>query len=109
MLNSMVDNAYVHGKEYITNTIRDSIEEKDPEKALQIEKQVIELWDRVYLSWNKTWENFNDSTKVCPSLVEFANCKKSKCISSMFSGNWRRCPDRSSMERAFGNWKSSDT
>lgn len=65
MMGSAVDNAYLYGKEYITNTIRDSIEEKDPEKAREIEKQVIDLWDKVYHSLNQTWGGtVNDSDKM---------------------------------------------
>jgi hypothetical protein len=65
IMNSMVDNAYIHGREYITNMIRDSISETDPQKAEHIEKQVIELWDRIYLAWNQTWENaFTNVTKT---------------------------------------------
>jgi len=56
VLDSMVGNAYVHGKEYITNMIRDSVEEKNPEKAEHIERQVIDLLDRIYLAFNQTWD-----------------------------------------------------
>jgi hypothetical protein len=65
MMGSVVENGYVYGREYITNTIRDAVEEKDPHKAQEIEKQVIELWDKIYLSWNKTWDTaFEDHSKV---------------------------------------------
>lgn len=57
IMTSMVSNAYHYGRETITNMIRDSISEKNPEKAEQIEKQLIELWDKVYETWNQTWEN----------------------------------------------------
>ena len=63
VMDSMAGNAYLYGREYITNMIRDSVAEKNPEKAEQIEKQVIDLWDRIYLAWNQTWENaFNGTT-----------------------------------------------
>jgi len=71
MMGSMVQNTYVYGREYITNTIRDAVEEKDPAKAQEIEKQVIELWDKVYLSWNKTWDKaFQDQPKVGLIFIE---------------------------------------
>jgi hypothetical protein len=57
VMDSMAGNAYRYGREYITDKIRDSIPAKDPGKAAQIEKQVIELWDRIYLAWNQTWDN----------------------------------------------------
>lgn len=71
MMGSMVGNAYLYGREYITNTIRDSIEEKNPEKAHEIERQVIELWDKVYLSWNKTWEGAVDDVSKVGNILNF--------------------------------------
>lgn len=57
MMNSMVGNAFQYGREYLANVIRDSMSDSNPEKAEQIEIQVIELWDRIYMAWNQTWEN----------------------------------------------------
>ncbi|CAG7832253.1 unnamed protein product [Allacma fusca] len=64
IMNSMVGNAFHYGREYISNMIRDSVAETDPAKAAHIEKQVVELWDKIYLTWNQTWENaFTNVTK----------------------------------------------
>jgi len=86
IMDSMAGNAYLYGRESITNMIRDSISEKNPAKAEQIEKQVIELWDRIYLAWNQTWDTGKDLHKVrrilpqiiCCDLVQQINfCPKS--------------------------------
>lgn len=55
---SLVGNAYHYGRDYIKTMIRDSVAERNPEKAEEMERQVIELWDRIYMSWNRTWGSF---------------------------------------------------
>ena len=65
IMGSMVDNAYVYGREYIAKMIRETVAEESPEKAEKIEKQVIELWDKIYLSFNQTWDSAFDSPDVC--------------------------------------------
>lgn len=52
---SLIGNAYHYGREYIITMIRDSVAERNPAKGEEMERQVIELWDRIYISWNRTW------------------------------------------------------
>ena len=81
MMTSMVGNAFQYGREYISNMIRDSVAETNPEKAEQIERQVIELWDRIYLAWNQTWENaFTNVTHKNNKLVSCCFLQISSCI-----------------------------
>lgn len=64
LTDSLVGNAYHYGRDYIKTLIRDSVAERNPEKAEEMEKQVIELWDRIYMSWNRTWGSFESNDDV---------------------------------------------
>lgn len=50
-LDSMVGNAYVYGREWISTTVRDFIDEKDENRAAVVEEQILEVWDRIYHLW----------------------------------------------------------
>ncbi|XP_076305231.1 transmembrane protein 245-like isoform X2 [Tachypleus tridentatus] len=50
-LDSMVGNAYIYGREWIANTVKEFIDEKDETRAAVVEEQILEVWDRIYHMW----------------------------------------------------------
>ncbi|XP_022249088.1 transmembrane protein 245-like [Limulus polyphemus] len=50
-LDSMVGNAYVYGREWIANTVKEFIDEKDKTRGAIVEEQILEVWDRIYHMW----------------------------------------------------------
>ncbi|XP_058792430.1 transmembrane protein 245 isoform X2 [Phymastichus coffea] len=50
-VNSVLDNAYVYGRTAISDGIKKFVKDLEPVKAEQMEKKVLELWDRLYQAW----------------------------------------------------------
>lgn len=50
-LDSMLGDAYVYGREWISTSLKRLIDEKDEVRAAALEKQILEVWDRVYHLW----------------------------------------------------------
>ncbi|XP_077264780.1 transmembrane protein 245 isoform X1 [Temnothorax americanus] len=50
-VNSVLDNAYTYGRSAISDGIRGLMKDLEPTKAEQMEKKVLELWDRLYQAW----------------------------------------------------------
>ncbi|XP_042215862.1 transmembrane protein 245-like [Homarus americanus] len=51
VVNSALDEGYLYGREWIASMVRGMLGETDDDKANNLEKQVVELWDRVYQAW----------------------------------------------------------
>ncbi|XP_011151880.1 transmembrane protein 245 isoform X2 [Harpegnathos saltator] len=58
-VNSVLDNAYTYGRTAISDGIRRLMNDLEPAKAEQIEKKVLELWDRLYQAWMMSNETDN--------------------------------------------------
>ncbi|XP_033299653.1 transmembrane protein 245 [Bombus bifarius] len=50
-VNSVLDNAYTYGRSAISDGIKGLVKDLDTAKAEQLEKKVLELWDRLYQAW----------------------------------------------------------
>ncbi|XP_022907141.2 transmembrane protein 245 [Onthophagus taurus] len=83
-VDSLLDNAYQYGREGISKLVKSMMSDVDPHKSEKFEKQVLELWDRVYQSWmtsddahgpkvsseavQHSWDNFVKDIKKSPEL-----------------------------------------
>ncbi|KAF3427624.1 hypothetical protein E2986_08370 [Frieseomelitta varia] len=56
-VNSVLDNAYTYGRSAISDGIKSLVKDLDAAKAEQMEKKVLELWDRLYQAWMMSTEN----------------------------------------------------
>ncbi|XP_029659804.1 transmembrane protein 245 isoform X5 [Formica exsecta] len=84
-VNSVLDNAYTYGRSAISEGIRSLVKDLESSKAEQMEKKVLELWDRLYQAWMMSnvdenflgptvdtasaysaWENFKESFGKMP-------------------------------------------
>lgn len=50
-LDSVLGDAYLYGRQWIGNAVRRSLDDADEAHAAEIERQVLELWDRAYHLW----------------------------------------------------------
>lgn len=83
-LDSVLDNAYIYGREGISKLVRGMVHDADSAKTAKLEQQVLELWDRIYQAWmtsdNSTgpvvtsdavqlsWEAFIHDIKKSPEM-----------------------------------------
>ncbi|KAI4468773.1 transmembrane protein [Holotrichia oblita] len=56
-VDSLLDNAYQYGREGISKVVKSIMSDVDPAKSEKFEKQVLELWDRIYQTWMTTDHN----------------------------------------------------
>uniref|UniRef100_T1IVB2 Transmembrane protein 245 n=1 Tax=Strigamia maritima TaxID=126957 RepID=T1IVB2_STRMM len=61
-VDSMFDNVYIYGREWSANVVKNFIGESDTQKALQIEKQVHEIIDKLYRIVDLEVEVYNHTT-----------------------------------------------
>lgn len=50
-LDSVLGDAYVYGRTWIGNTVRRVLDDTDDAHAAEVERQMLELWDRAYHLW----------------------------------------------------------
>lgn len=65
-MDSILDNAYQYGREGISKAVKGVMNDADSMQSEKLEKQVLELWDRIYQSWMTS----NESTG--PKVTEEA-------------------------------------
>ncbi|KAK7867585.1 hypothetical protein R5R35_014791 [Gryllus longicercus] len=67
-LDSIVNDAYSYGRQGISSGVHHWLKDVDPEKASQLEEQVLQLWDRIYQAW-MTSNNAAIGPKVTTSAI----------------------------------------
>ncbi|KYN15156.1 Transmembrane protein C9orf5 [Trachymyrmex cornetzi] len=112
-VNSVLDNVYTYGRSAISDGIRGLVKDLEPTKAEQMEKKVLELWDRLYQAWMMSnmdpnlvgptvdamsaysaWENFKDSVGKTPihlfNMTSIQNFAKENIgiLTSVFDSVW---------------------
>ncbi|XP_017767693.1 PREDICTED: LOW QUALITY PROTEIN: transmembrane protein 245 [Eufriesea mexicana] len=60
-VNSVLDNAYTYGRSAISDGIKGLVKDLDAAKADQMEKKILELWDRLYQAWMMSMSNENSN------------------------------------------------
>uniref|UniRef100_A0AAR5Q941 Transmembrane protein 245 n=1 Tax=Dendroctonus ponderosae TaxID=77166 RepID=A0AAR5Q941_DENPD len=50
-MDSILDNAYQYGREGISKAVKSVMTDADAVQSEKLERQVLELWDRIYQSW----------------------------------------------------------
>ncbi|XP_012272149.1 transmembrane protein 245 isoform X2 [Orussus abietinus] len=58
-VNSVLDNAYTYGRDAISAGVKSLMKDLESSKAEQMEKKVLELWDRLYQAWMMSNESEN--------------------------------------------------
>ncbi|KAM7313331.1 transmembrane protein 245 isoform X1 [Ixodes scapularis] len=75
-LDSVLGDAYVYGRTWIGNTVRRVLDDADEAHAAEVERQMLELWDRAYHLWvarnasvdpalphGPSWDTFGDALR----------------------------------------------
>ncbi|CAK9813950.1 Transmembrane protein 245 [Anthophora quadrimaculata] len=79
-VNSVLDNAYTFGRSAISDGIKGIVKDLDPTKADQVEKKVLELWDRLYQAWmmsNESPDLIGPTVDVSAAFSEWESFKES--------------------------------
>ncbi|XP_049960516.1 transmembrane protein 245 [Schistocerca serialis cubense] len=90
-VDTLVDNAYVYGREGISKLVKGWLKDVEPQKEAQLESQFLELWDRTYQAWmssgteasfvgptvstgaiTMSWESVMDSVHKVPELFNLS-------------------------------------
>lgn len=90
-VDTLVDNAYVYGREGISKLVKSWLKDVEPQKEAQLESQFLELWDRTYQAWissgtessfvgptvtagavSMSWESVMDSVNKVPELFNLS-------------------------------------
>ncbi|KRT84200.1 hypothetical protein AMK59_2418, partial [Oryctes borbonicus] len=86
-VDSLLDNAYQYGREGISKVVKSIMSDVDPAKSEKFERQVLELWDRIYQTWmtndhdqgpkvtqeavQHSWDTFVNDIQKSPELFNF--------------------------------------
>lgn len=87
-LDSVLNNTYTYGRQGLSNLVRKMLSEVSEDKAVELEKRALELWDRIYQAWMmnaleqksvgpkvtssavyQTWHHFLDGVQKTPELI----------------------------------------
>ncbi|XP_054712364.1 transmembrane protein 245-like isoform X2 [Uloborus diversus] len=68
-LDSMLDDAFLYGRGWISASVRRIIDEKNEERAAALEKQILEIFDRIYELWHS--RNSNSSSPDLQHVASF--------------------------------------
>ncbi|KFM67086.1 Transmembrane protein, partial [Stegodyphus mimosarum] len=68
-LDSVLDDAFIYGRGWISASVRRIIDDKNDERAAALEKQILEIFDRVYELWHS--RNSNSSSPDLQHVASF--------------------------------------
>ncbi|KAF8789876.1 Transmembrane protein 245 like protein [Argiope bruennichi] len=67
-VDAVLDDAFMYGRGWISATVRRIIDDKNEERAAELEKQILEIFDKVY----ELWHSRNDNS-TSPNLEHLAS------------------------------------
>lgn len=68
-VDAVLDDAFMYGRGWISATVRRIIDDKNEERAAELEKQILEIFDKVYELWHS--RNENSSSPNLEHLASF--------------------------------------